>query len=92
MTEGRRRWSPADALLPDEGWYADFTVADDHVVVFAGRVFRYRLGGAAGRAEAVAPVWPRAPPSTNSTAVTDRRSAVPVRQCDDEFVLDRAGG
>jgi len=44
----------ADALLPDDGWYADFTVAGDHVVVFAGRVFRYRLGDAAGRAEAVA--------------------------------------
>jgi len=44
----------ADALLPDDGSYADFTVADDHVVVFAGRVFRYRLGDATGRAQAVA--------------------------------------
>lgn len=34
--------SLADALLPDGGWYVDFTVGDDHVVVFAGRVFRYR--------------------------------------------------
>jgi len=42
----------ADILLPDGGWYADFGVGDDHVVVFAGRVFRYRKGDAAGRAEA----------------------------------------
>jgi hypothetical protein len=43
----------AAALLPDLGWYADFTVAGDHVVVFAGRVFRYRIGDAAGRRAAV---------------------------------------
>ena len=61
----------ADALLPDDGWYADFTVAGDHVVVFAGRVFRYRLGDTAGRAQAVAYGLPRAPQSTNSTGVTD---------------------
>ncbi|MER7925542.1 hypothetical protein ABTY96_20790 [Streptomyces sp. NPDC096057] len=44
----------ADALEPDLGWYADFTVGDERVVVFAGKVFRYRRGDAAGRAEAVA--------------------------------------
>jgi len=43
----------ADALVAENGWYADFLVAEDHVVVFAGRVFRYRLGDEAGRAAAV---------------------------------------
>lgn len=32
----------AAALLAEGGWYADFGVAEDHVVVFAGRTFRYR--------------------------------------------------
>jgi hypothetical protein len=36
------------------GWYADFSVGDERVVVFAGQVFRYRRGDKAGRAEAVA--------------------------------------
>jgi hypothetical protein len=45
--------SLADALLADGGWYADFMVGDDHVVVFAGKVFRYRRGDQAGRAAAV---------------------------------------
>src|SRR4051794_41024018 len=40
----------ASALLPDGGWYADFSVDDEHVVVFADRVFRYRRGDIAGRA------------------------------------------
>ncbi|MET7485438.1 hypothetical protein [Streptomyces sp. NPDC005538] len=44
----------AAALEPALGWYADFTVGDERVVVFAGRVFRYRRGDEAGRAEAVA--------------------------------------
>ncbi|MFL5994117.1 MAG: hypothetical protein ACJ736_07365 [Streptomyces sp.] len=44
----------ADALEPELGWYADFTAGDERVVVFAGKVFRYRRGDAAGRAEAVA--------------------------------------
>jgi len=43
----------AGALLAGQGWYADFTVGDDHVVVFAGRVFRYAKGDQAGRAAAV---------------------------------------
>ena len=42
------------ALLAEGGWYADFRVGDDHVVVFAGRVFRYRRGDAEARAEVVA--------------------------------------
>jgi hypothetical protein len=42
----------ADILIADGGWYADFGVRDQHVVVFAGRVFRYRKGDEAGRAEA----------------------------------------
>jgi hypothetical protein len=62
----------ATALEPDSGWWADFTVEDreraaERVVVFAGRVFRYRIGDDAARAEAVA--WapgPRAHPSTIS--------------------------
>ncbi|GAB2762013.1 hypothetical protein [Streptomyces bullii] len=44
----------ADALEPGNGWYADFTAGEDHVVVFAGKVFRYRRGDAAGRADAIA--------------------------------------
>src|SRR5690349_2338743 len=40
-------------LATDQGWYADFAGGDDHVVVFPGRVFRYRAGDAAGRAEAM---------------------------------------
>jgi hypothetical protein len=46
--------SLADTLLADGGWYADFTVGDDHVVVFAGRIFRYRRGDQSGRAAAAA--------------------------------------
>lgn len=42
----------ADVLTAEGGWYADFAVGDDHVVVFAGKVFRYRKGDRAGRAEA----------------------------------------
>ncbi|MFZ0218388.1 MAG: hypothetical protein WAM30_20820 [Candidatus Dormiibacterota bacterium] len=42
------------ALEPTGGWYADFTVGSDHVVVFAGRSFRYARGDLAGRAEATA--------------------------------------
>ncbi|WP_030935472.1 hypothetical protein [Streptomyces sp. NRRL S-646] len=44
----------AEALKPENGWYADFTAGDERVVVFAGKVFRYRRGDAAGRAEAIA--------------------------------------
>jgi len=46
------------ALDTRTGWYADFSVGDDHVVVFASRVFRYRIGDRRAREEAVA--WGRA--------------------------------
>ena len=47
----------AAALQTETGWWADFVVGGDHVVVFAGRVFRYRIGDTRARAEAVA--WGR---------------------------------
>lgn len=43
----------AEALSPETGWYADFRVGAEHVVVFARRVFRYRIGDRAGRDAAV---------------------------------------
>ena len=46
--------SLAAALLAEGGWYADFTVGADHVIVFANRVFRYRRGDHAARREAEA--------------------------------------
>jgi hypothetical protein len=47
----------ADGLESKLGWWADFTVAEDHVVVFADRVFRYRIGDHEARQQAVA--WGR---------------------------------
>ncbi|MGI5459998.1 hypothetical protein ACQEWB_43930 [Streptomyces sp. CA-249302] len=44
----------ADVLEPADGWYADFVAGEERVVVFAGKVFRYRRGDAAGRAAAQA--------------------------------------
>ena len=44
----------AGVLMAADGWWADFVVDDDHVVVFASRVFRYRIGDLDGRNEAVA--------------------------------------
>ena len=44
----------AEVLAPELGWYTDFTAGDERVVVFAGKVFRYRRGDGKGRAEAVA--------------------------------------
>jgi hypothetical protein len=44
----------ASALLAEGGWYADFSVGGDHVVVFAGRSFRYRRGDEPARAHVVA--------------------------------------
>lgn len=41
-------------LAAEGGWYADFRVGEDHVVVYAGQVFRYRRGNRAGRTEATA--------------------------------------
>lgn len=43
----------AGVLLAEGGWYGDFRVGGDHVVVFAGRIFRYRRGDADARAEVV---------------------------------------
>lgn len=45
--------SLARSLLAEGGWYADFRAGDDHVVVFAGKVFRYQRGDQDGRAEAM---------------------------------------
>jgi hypothetical protein len=44
----------AAALSGEGGWYADFRVGADHVVVFAGRSFRYRRGDEPARAHVVA--------------------------------------
>jgi hypothetical protein len=44
----------AGALLAEGGWYADFTVDTDRVIVFANRIFRYRRGDRAARSEAEA--------------------------------------
>lgn len=43
----------ASVLKRDGGWYADFRVSEDHVVVFADRIFRYRRDDRAARTEAV---------------------------------------
>jgi hypothetical protein len=43
----------AEALLPEDGWYADFQSDAEHVVVFSGRVFRYRKGDEVARDEVV---------------------------------------
>jgi hypothetical protein len=44
----------AAALETTTGWWADFTVEQDRVIVFANRVFRYRIGDKAGHDEAIA--------------------------------------
>ena len=44
----------AGSLLAEGGWYANFTVGDEHVVVFAGRIFRHGRGDSSRRAEAEA--------------------------------------
>lgn len=44
----------AGSLLAEGGWYANFTVGDEHVVVFADRVFRHQRGDRSRRAEAEA--------------------------------------
>jgi hypothetical protein len=44
----------ADGLSPDGGWYADYRVGGERVIVFAGRVFRYAGADDPRRAEAVA--------------------------------------
>lgn len=45
--------SLAGALLADGGWYADFGIGTEHVVVFAGKIFRYQRGDHAGRGAAM---------------------------------------
>ncbi len=40
------------AVLDEPGWYVDYSTATEKFIVFAGRVFRYPLGSAAGRQEA----------------------------------------
>lgn len=42
----------ADTLLREGGWYGDFSVGDEHVVIFADRIFRYRRGDLVARREA----------------------------------------
>jgi hypothetical protein len=42
----------ADCLDAEGGWYADFRADQEHVVVFADKVFRYQAGDEAGRARA----------------------------------------
>jgi ribosomal protein L13 len=44
----------AAALLSDDGWYSNFEVGDEHVVVFADKIFRYATGDRAAHREAVA--------------------------------------
>ena len=39
----------SEVLAAEGGWYADMDVAEDKIVVFAGTVFRYPRGDAAGR-------------------------------------------
>jgi hypothetical protein len=41
----------AGSLLAEGGWYANFTVGDEHVVVFADRVFRMTRGDRSHGAE-----------------------------------------
>ena len=43
----------AAVLDPEHHWYADFRIGADHVVIFPGKIFRYRTGDAAGHARAV---------------------------------------
>ena len=52
-----RSESVANALadvLDTPGWYTNFDILDDKVVIFPGRVFRYPRGEQAARAEAEA--------------------------------------
>ncbi|HUP84675.1 MAG TPA: hypothetical protein VM143_03305 [Acidimicrobiales bacterium] len=44
----------ADALAGEGGWYCNFSTAKEAWVVYRGRIFRYRIGDASGRAEAQA--------------------------------------
>jgi hypothetical protein len=44
----------ADVLDKHGGWYSDFSLGDEKLVIFAGRVFRYPRSDEAARAEAQA--------------------------------------
>ncbi|MGD0272629.1 MAG: hypothetical protein ABSB96_02715 [Gaiellaceae bacterium] len=44
----------ADVLDERGGWYSDFELGDEKLVVYPGRVFRYSRGDKAARAEAQA--------------------------------------
>lgn len=44
----------AGAMEERDGWYADFRTPEETFVVYSGKVFRYRRGDSAGRAEAEA--------------------------------------
>lgn len=44
----------ADALEPAQHWYADLRIGTDHVVIFPGKVIRYRTGDAEAHARAIA--------------------------------------
>ena len=61
----------ARSLKREGGWYADFRVGDDHVVVFADKVFRYRRGDRDGRAEAMRYGESVGVPRINSTGPTE---------------------
>ncbi len=49
---GRLADALAGVLEAEGGWYSHFNVGGETFVVYAGRVFRYRSGDTAGRAEA----------------------------------------
>jgi hypothetical protein len=53
-SDGGALASALAAVLGERGWYANFQSATEAFVVFAGQVFRYPRGDAAGRALAQA--------------------------------------
>ena len=42
----------SEVISEEGGWYTDFSLDDETFVIFADRIFRYRRGDRAGRAEA----------------------------------------
>ena len=44
----------SEVISEKGGWYTNFTLDDETFVIFADRIFRYRLDDHAGRAEAAA--------------------------------------
>jgi hypothetical protein len=53
VSRPNRRSPPHIDFWSGTGWYADFRAGDDHVVAFAGKVFRYPRGDQDGRAGAM---------------------------------------